>query len=119
MQGTTEPAYFSAYRSMKLARDTQGVLVLQFHTDGGPLNFTAHDHTDFVDAFYRIAQDRANKIVILTGRVESSFQGSTFHPLATLPTRLFGAKFTMKVFSFSRIWQTFACPCSPQSTAPR
>ena len=29
--------------------------------------FTAKDHTDFVDGFYRIAQDRSNKIVILTG----------------------------------------------------
>src|SRR6202451_505493 len=28
---------------------------------------TAHAHTEFVDAFYRISQDRANKIVILTG----------------------------------------------------
>jgi enoyl-CoA hydratase/carnithine racemase len=28
---------------------------------------TAHTHTEFVEAFYRISQDRANKIVILTG----------------------------------------------------
>ena len=27
----------------------------------------AQAHTEFVDAFYRIGQDRANKIVILTG----------------------------------------------------
>jgi len=67
MPTTTQPAYFSAYRSLKLARDAQGVLLVQFHTNGEPLRFTAQDHTDFVDAFYRIAQDRANKIVILTG----------------------------------------------------
>ena len=59
--------YFSAYRSLKLTRDEQGILVVEFHTDGGPLTFTAQDHTEFVDAFYRISQDRANKIVILTG----------------------------------------------------
>ena len=64
---TTQSAYFEAYRSLKLSRDPQGVLVVEFHTNGGPLTFTAQDHTDFVDAFYRIAQDRANKIVILTG----------------------------------------------------
>jgi enoyl-CoA hydratase/carnithine racemase len=62
-----QPDYFSAYRSLKLARDAQGVLVAEFHSNGKPLTFTAQDHTDFVDAFYRIAQDRANKIVILTG----------------------------------------------------
>jgi enoyl-CoA hydratase/carnithine racemase len=63
----TDPAYFSAYRSVKVTRDAKGVLVVQFHSNGGPLTFTAQDHTDFVEVFYRIAQDRANKIVILTG----------------------------------------------------
>src|SRR6202140_3238500 len=59
--------YLAAYRSLRLTRDGNGVLVAEFHTKGGPLTFTAQDHTEFVDAFYRIAQDRANKIVILTG----------------------------------------------------
>src|ERR1700674_3610642 len=59
--------YLAAYRSLKLTRDSEGVLVAQFHTNGGPFTFTAQDHTEFVDAFYRVAQDRANKIVILTG----------------------------------------------------
>ena len=66
MQGK-QPDYFIAYRSLKLTRDTQGVLVVEFHSKGGPLTFTAQDHTEVVDAFYRISQDRENKIVILTG----------------------------------------------------
>src|SRR6202790_3798335 len=64
---TLRDNYFSAYRCLSLTRDPRGVLVVQFHTNGGPFIFTAQDHTEFVDAFYRIAQDRANKIVILTG----------------------------------------------------
>ena len=67
MQMKQQPSYLSAYDSLKLTRDPQGVLVAEFHTRGGPLIFTAQDHTEFVDAFYRIAQDRGNKIVILTG----------------------------------------------------
>jgi enoyl-CoA hydratase/carnithine racemase len=59
--------YFTLYSGLKMARDPQGILVVEFHTNGGPLNFTAQDHTEFVDAFYRISQDRANKIVIFTG----------------------------------------------------
>ena len=59
--------YFDDYRSLKLTRDASGVLTAEFHTQGGPFTFTAQDHTELVDAFYRIAQDRANKIVILTG----------------------------------------------------
>jgi enoyl-CoA hydratase/carnithine racemase len=59
--------YLAAYRSLKLTREASGVLVVEFHSKGGAFTFTAQDHTEFVDAFYRIAQDRANKIVILTG----------------------------------------------------
>ena len=59
--------YFTAYHKLKLTRDDKGVLVAEFHDNGGPFIMTAQAHTEFVDAFYRIAQDRANKIVILTG----------------------------------------------------
>jgi enoyl-CoA hydratase/carnithine racemase len=63
----TQPAYFTAYRSLKLSRDAEGVLVVEFHSKGGPFIMSAQAHTEFVDAFYRISQDRANKLVILTG----------------------------------------------------
>jgi enoyl-CoA hydratase/carnithine racemase len=59
--------YFTAYHNLKLTRDDKGVLVAEFHSNGGPFIMSAPAHTEFVDAFYRIAQDRANKIVILTG----------------------------------------------------
>src|SRR3989442_2193977 len=59
--------YFTTYHNLKLTRDDKGVLVAEFHSNGGPFVMTAQAHTEFVDAFYRIAQDRANKIVILTG----------------------------------------------------
>lgn len=65
--GTLQDNYLSAYRSLKLTRDAAGVLIAEFHTNGGPFTFTAQDHTELVEAFYRIAQDRLNKIVILTG----------------------------------------------------
>jgi enoyl-CoA hydratase/carnithine racemase len=59
--------YLNAYRSLKLTRDKDGVLIAEFHSQGGAFTFAAPDHTELVDAFYRIAQDRANKIVVLTG----------------------------------------------------
>lgn len=40
--------YLNAYRSLRLTRDAEGVLIAQFHSDGGPFTFTAQDHTDFV-----------------------------------------------------------------------
>src|ERR1700720_559873 len=59
--------YFSDYHNLKLTRDDKGVLVGEFHNNGGPFIMSAPAHTELVDAFYRISQDRANKIVILTG----------------------------------------------------
>src|SRR5438045_2932469 len=64
---TIRDNYFTAYRSLNLTRDAKGVLVVEFHSNGGRCTFTAQHHTEVVDAFHRIAQDRANKIVILTG----------------------------------------------------
>ena len=64
---TNQADYFGAYRTMKMTRDAKGVLVVEFHSNGGPCTFSAQHHTEVVDAFHRIAQDRANKIVIMTG----------------------------------------------------
>lgn len=59
--------YFTAYHNLKITRDANGVLVTELHSNGGPFVMSAQAHAEFVDAFYRIAQDRANQIVILTG----------------------------------------------------
>jgi enoyl-CoA hydratase/carnithine racemase len=64
---TLQTDYFTAYHNVKLTRDASGVLIAQLHTNGGPCLMTAQTHTEFVEAFYRISQDRENKIVILTG----------------------------------------------------
>ena len=60
---TPQADYFTAYRNLKLSRDEKGVLVAEFHSDGGQFIMTAQSHTEFVDAFHRMGQDRANKIV--------------------------------------------------------
>jgi len=64
---TLQGNYFTAYHNLNLRRDDKGVLVAEFHSNGGPFIMTARAHTEFVEAFYRISQDRANKIIILTG----------------------------------------------------
>ena len=61
------PAYFDRYAHLRMNRDEAGVLLVEMHTDSGPIRFDARDHEQFVDAFYEIGRDRANKVVILTG----------------------------------------------------
>src|ERR1700691_1791912 len=64
---TFQAGYFATYHNLNLTRDADGVLVAEFHSNGGPFIMTAQAHTEFVEAFYRISQDRANEIVLLTG----------------------------------------------------
>ena len=44
--------YFAAYRHVKLSRDDKGVLVAEFHSDGGQFIMNAQAHTEFADAFH-------------------------------------------------------------------
>src|SRR5437867_11915691 len=81
---TKQLTYLTDYRSLKMTRDAQGVLVVEFHTNGGPLTFTAQDQTDFVDASYRISQDRENTIVIWTGTGGQFIPGIDFSPFGNV-----------------------------------
>ncbi|MBD3221816.1 enoyl-CoA hydratase/isomerase family protein [bacterium] len=63
-----DPDYFDAARGLAMERDDAGVLLVTINDGaGGPITFTAQDHTEFTEAFYRIGQDRENQVVILTG----------------------------------------------------
>ncbi len=66
-EATSAPAYFIRYAHLRMARDADGILLVEMHTDGGPITFDARDHEEFTDAFYAIGRDRGNKVVILTG----------------------------------------------------
>jgi hypothetical protein len=92
--------YFTAYPRLKLTRDDKGVLVAEFHSDGGPFIMSAQAHTELVDAFYRISQDRANGSSLLM----------SIGPLSAMsPIPGFGARFTMKVFRLWKTLPTYAC----------
>ena len=47
---TVQADYFTAYHNLKLTRDANGVLVAEFHSNGGPLTMSAQAHTELVDA---------------------------------------------------------------------
>ena len=100
---TLRDNYLTAYRNLKLTRDAEGVLVVQFHNNEGPLTFTAEAHTEVVDAFYRISQDRANKIVIVTGAGGTSLSVWIGRLSPTFPIPAYGAKSMTKAF---RSWKT-------------
>ena len=41
--------YFTAYPNLKLTRDDKGVLVAEFHNNGGPFIMSAQAHTGLVE----------------------------------------------------------------------
>jgi hypothetical protein len=100
---TIQADYFTAYSSVKMTRDVKGVLVVELHSQGGPLTFTARDHTDFVDAFYGIGQEVRIRSSSSREQEATSSPASTSPHSAMWPTRLSGVGFTMKVSRFSRI----------------
>jgi enoyl-CoA hydratase/carnithine racemase len=63
----TDPAYFAAFENLAFTRTATGVLTLRFNTQGRPATFTGQVHSDLPRALYEIGQDRANKVLIVTG----------------------------------------------------
>ena len=60
------PAYFDAYRHAKLERRA-GILEITLHSKGAPLRWGARPHQEMGRLFRDVAEDRANRVVILTG----------------------------------------------------
>ncbi|MGP3535771.1 enoyl-CoA hydratase/isomerase family protein [Microbacterium sp. RD1] len=63
---TRSPAYFTAFSRARLRRQ-DGILEVTLHTDGGSLQWMTAVHREYEQLFREIAQDRDNRVVILTG----------------------------------------------------
>ena len=64
-------AYSDKYADfLHLTRTPTGVLTVQMHTDGSSHIMTGRSHQELAEAFYDIARDRENEVVILTGAGE-------------------------------------------------
>src|SRR5438128_992831 len=58
--------YCNRYEYIKLQRD-EGILQLTFHSKGKELLWGGRPHEEASYAFYEVARDRDNKVVIITG----------------------------------------------------
>lgn len=95
----TEPAYANSYENIAFTRDDEGVLVLRFHTDGGPITFTEKTHEDFTTALEQIPLDHDNKALVITGsgdvfmnKIDGPSLGEIFKPAVWEKIRIEGAK---------------------------
>src|SRR6201997_2531163 len=95
----TDPAYANDYENLAFTRDDDGVLVLRFHTNGGPITFTGQTHTDFTPALEQISLDHENKALVITGsgdvfmnQIDGPSLGEIFKPGVWEKIRVEGAK---------------------------
>jgi enoyl-CoA hydratase/carnithine racemase len=91
--------YFEKYQNFQLTRDEDGVLLMRFHTNGGPITFTGQTHQDFPELLEEIALDGHNKALVLTGtgdsfmdQIDGPSLGEIFKPLVWEKTRNEGTR---------------------------
>jgi enoyl-CoA hydratase/carnithine racemase len=93
------PAYFERYENLALSRDDEGVLVLRFHTGGGPVVFTGRTHSDFTEVLEELSLDRDNRALVITGtgdsfmdQIDGPSLGEIFKPAVWEKIRVEGTK---------------------------
>ena len=95
----SRPAYFEKYENLAFTRGDDGVLVLSFHTNGGPAVFTGRTHEDLPVALEEISLDRDNTALVITGtgdtfmdQIDGPSLGEIFKPRSWEKIRVEGAK---------------------------
>ena len=95
----SNPRYFETYENLSFTRDEMGVLVLRFHTDGGPIVFTGRTHEDLPVALEELSLDPGNTALVLTGtgdsfmdQIDGPSLGDISKPAVWEKTRREGAK---------------------------
>jgi enoyl-CoA hydratase/carnithine racemase len=58
--------YGTAFQNIRLERE-DGVLLMQFHTDGNEFVWSALAHEELGYCFEKVSNDRENKVVVMTG----------------------------------------------------
>lgn len=101
---TSRPAYFEKYENLAFSRDDDGVLVLRFHTNGGPVVFTGQTHQDFPVALEELSLDRDNRALVVTGtgdsfmgQIDGPSLGEIFKPGEWEKIRIEGAKILQRL----------------------
>ncbi|MCW2496496.1 enoyl-CoA hydratase/isomerase family protein [Jatrophihabitans sp.] len=60
-------SYSTRFERVRLERDERGVLLVQFHKDGGEFSWSPQTHRELTTLWTAIGLDPDNKVIILTG----------------------------------------------------
>ena len=115
----TEPAYVNSYENLAFTRDDDGVIVLRFHTNGGPVIFTGRTHEDFPTALEQISLDRDNTALVITGSGDSFMDQIDGPSLARSSNRPSGRRSASRAPRYSSGCSSCRCPSSASRTGRR
>ncbi|AMG75614.1 MULTISPECIES: enoyl-CoA hydratase/isomerase family protein [Sphingopyxis] len=60
-------SYRERYNNIALSRDAAGVLLMRFHTGGGPFVWSEESHEELGHCFAEVGADRGNRVIVMTG----------------------------------------------------
>lgn len=60
-------SYRDRYNNIALSRDEAGVLLMRFHTRGGPFVWSEESHEELGYCFAEVGADRGNRVIVMTG----------------------------------------------------
>ncbi|WP_234180760.1 enoyl-CoA hydratase/isomerase family protein [Sphingopyxis sp. NFH-91] len=60
-------SYSDRYNNIALSRDESGVLLMRFHTGGGPFVWSEESHEELGYCFAEVGADRGNRVIVMTG----------------------------------------------------
>lgn len=63
--------YQNLFSNIRLTRDDEGILLVQFHTDGGDIVWGLTPHEEVAACWDYVARDLENRVVIITGTNET------------------------------------------------
>jgi enoyl-CoA hydratase/carnithine racemase len=74
--------YSKTFRFAELKRE-DGILEIRLHSDGGVLQWGIEPHAELSEIFRRVAEDRENRVIILTG-TGNAFSGPRADPVGAV-----------------------------------
>jgi enoyl-CoA hydratase/carnithine racemase len=90
VRARTFEEYHDQYPHIKMERTEDGILLMQFHNEGGEFEWGFHAHHEVAFSWRDVGADVENKIIVITGTGDAFLRRETFkgdHDLGTAEDR--------------------------------
>jgi enoyl-CoA hydratase/carnithine racemase len=78
MRARTFDEYHDQYPHIRMERSEEGILLMQFHDDGGEFTWGFENHHEVAFSWRDVGADEENKLIIITGTGDAFLRRETF-----------------------------------------